>query len=824
MVLITSCLFAQRYTIKGKLIDLQSKENLMFANCILHYKTDTIGIYKGASSDTAGLFVFKGVKKHNLILNISFVGYKTFRKEIKENDFQTDKVIDLGVIPLEKDADLKEVNIVAQKKKIEVDEDKLTMNVDEGLAATSTNAFELLKKVPGVMIDKDDNIKLNGKSGVMFQYNGRELKIGWSAIVDLLKSISPEQVDKFEVMTNPGVKYDAEGTAGIINLKLKKNDNYGINGSVNLRASYQKMWGYGGGARLNYVDDKWVTSFGYSLNTWKSKWEDSTQRYTSRGDDTILFRSNNSNHWKSLSHNFDFSTSYTIDTTSTIGFNANYSFSDNPTIDNSYPTFISHYPNYFSVDSSYENISSSKNNHHDFSMGLSYVKKLDTLDSKISSDLDYSYNDSKNNSLSGVDYYLGDIYNSLTREERYNRESKNNTNNVSWRVDYVKPFNKQMKLEAGFKTNFNFSDKNYSSLKLDTTTNTYLNDVDESNHFKYFENINSLYASFSNKFGEKFSARIGIRAEQTNTRGHQFAIDSINTRSYFDVFPNIRLTYKFKEDNQLSLTYSYRISRPWSSSLDPFMKKNSDYSFSTGNPYLNPQYSHSVSLSHSWKYMLFTSVSYSYTKDDINWLEAPLDSNNVHYNPLALISYPINFGSSQNVNFNLSFNKELFSWWNVYVDCGASYDKINSSTIKQEINRENWGYNVMVNTDFTLPYKIHASGFYMYYSSNISGTSKDNGWEWFNASLSKSFFKDKLNCSFSLGGQLFKSKRYDESTYLNTISKSWNKDMGMRYSFSIRYKFGKFYQNKQVQKIQTEDFNDRAGGQTSGGSNQGGGK
>jgi hypothetical protein len=123
-----------------------------------------------------------------------------------------------------------------------------------------------------------------------------------------------------------------------------------------------------------------------------------------------------------------------------------------------------------------------------------------------------------------------------------------------------------------------------------------------------------------------------------------------------------------------------------------------------------------------------------------------------------------------------------------------------------------------------LPYKIHASGFYMYYSSNISGTSKDNGWEWFNASLSKSFFKDKLNCSFSLGGQLFKSKRYDESTYLNTISKSWNKDMGMQYSFSIRYKFGKFYQNKQVQKIQTEDFNDRAGGKTSGGSNQGGGK
>ena len=112
--------------------------------------------------------------------------------------------------------------ITARIERFQVDEDKLTMNIDEQLAASATSAFDLLKKVPGVFIDKDDKLTLNGKSGVMFQYNGRDLKLDYSSVVDMLKGMTPDQVEKFEVMTNPGVKYDAEGTAGIINIRIKK--------------------------------------------------------------------------------------------------------------------------------------------------------------------------------------------------------------------------------------------------------------------------------------------------------------------------------------------------------------------------------------------------------------------------------------------------------------------------------------------------------------------------------------------------------------------------------------------------------------------------
>lgn len=807
-----SGIMAQRYSIKGKLIDQNTKEKLMFVNCVLHKQKDTIGIYKGISADTAGFFIFKGIKKQDLILQLSFVGYKKVKLYINSTKFGENKEIDLGTIEMESTGNLSEVTIEAKVERIVVDEDKLTMNIDEQLAATVTNAFDLLKKVPGVIIDKDDNLKLNGKSGVVFQYNGRDLKLAWEAIADMLKGMTPDQVDKFEVLTNPGVKYDAEGTAGIINIKLKKNQNYGINGSVSGRSSYQTLLTYGGSARINYVDDRWTTSLGYSRNQWANKYESRAERYTSKQEgDTILFRSKRGGEWNSINNNVNLSANYMIDTIRTVGISLYYSDGESPWIENEVPYLISSYPNYFSkIDSSYLNRSGYENDRKGFGIGFDYVRKLDTNNSKISADIDFSYNTSSNSSLYGNEYFLGAIDNYLLRQDAYKHKSSSPSENISGRVDYVKPFDKSTRLEAGLKTNFNFNDRDYSSLLLDTNNN-YVNDKMQSNHFKYFENINSLYVSFSKKIKKKTDIRIGLRAEQTNTRGYQFMLDSVNTKSYFNIFPNIRLSYSFKDDNKLSLTYSYRISRPWSSSLNPFTSKSDEYSYSTGNPYLNPQFSHSISLSHSWKYMLFTDISYSYSKNDINWLDSPINDSTGIINPLALISAPVNFGNSHDFHFSLSFNKELFDWWSVNAYGGASYERIKSSTKQVIINKEFWSYNISISTDFTLPKKWRLSSYYYYNSGSIWGISQSSSYQDISISIGKSFFKETLSLNASISGLLNIDKNYSESRYFGTISKDWGTYQGPSFSLSIRYKFGKYYQNKQVSKPQVENFDDRAG-------------
>ncbi|MBR1627553.1 MAG: carboxypeptidase-like regulatory domain-containing protein, partial [Bacteroidales bacterium] len=226
-ILICNTLFAQSVNIKGTVKDAQTNNKLPYANCILQYKTDTVGIYKGVITEDDGSFTFKKIRKRDLILKISFVGYKTYRQEINSSQFDSGEDIDLGEIALELNEVLDEVKIVAERKRIVTEGDKLTMNVDDGMANMVTNAFELLKLVPGVMIDNSENITLNGQSGVQFQYNGRDMKLDWSAVKDMLKGMTPEMIDSYEVLKNPGVKYDAEGTAGIINIKIKKNQQYG---------------------------------------------------------------------------------------------------------------------------------------------------------------------------------------------------------------------------------------------------------------------------------------------------------------------------------------------------------------------------------------------------------------------------------------------------------------------------------------------------------------------------------------------------------------------------------------------------------------------
>ncbi|MBR1775197.1 MAG: TonB-dependent receptor [Bacteroidales bacterium] len=825
-LVICNTLFAQSISIKGTVKDAQTNDKLPYANCILQYKTDTVGIYKGVITEDDGSFTFKKIRKRDLILKISFVGYKTYRQEINSSQFDGGVDINLGEIALESDEALEEVKIVAERKRIVTEGDKLTMNVDDGMANMVTNAFELLKLVPGVMIDNSENITLNGQSGVQFQYNGRDMKLDWSAVKDMLKGMTPEMIDSYEVLKNPGVKYDAEGTAGIINIKIKKNQQYGINGSASLVGNYRddRTYHYNPSVRLNYVNDKWIISGGlsYTDNYYGDPYgADSSNRYTWIGQDTVLFR-NIDDKWQGNTKglDFNFSASYSLDSVSTLGFYSYYGNYHQPTSEGKHFTFMSHNPAYYLTDSLYNQTGKVKTQNNLVYLGLNYVKKMDTMDSKFSMDLDYNnrFNGSERQTI--LDYYnvLPDGSNSLSRSTDNKRKLDNKQQNLSFRADYYKPFTKDLIFEAGAKTAFAFSDNDYKSEVLQGAT--YIDNSMETNRFKYKENINSLYASVTDKFfSSKLSVRLGVRLEQTNTKGTQVVNDTTIKTHYLNLFPNVKLGWKFKDDNGISLNYYYRISRPYSDNLNPFIRKMSEYSYETGNPELKPQYSHLISLSHSYKYMLFTSVYYYYTTDHLYNLSTPLnDSYGFAYNPLAVISRPVNTGKSHSLNGNISFDKLLFDIWNINLSFTYYYLYVDMALDGNQTSLDTWGYNFNLYTSLNLPNKWRFSVYYGCGSAGQYGLTKYNGWQWLSFDAGKSFFEDKLNVDFSIGWVVGK-KDYNKTEYLNSITESWSRATPPNISLTLRYKFGKYYDNKQIKKRQLENFDDRSNG-----TNQGGGR
>ena len=300
---LSSSAIAQTTSIRGRIIDSRTNEKLMFVNCVLTDSKNNTKQIDGVAADTNGVFVFKNIKKKDMVLSITFVGYKRKDIEIKASMLK-DNNLDLGDIAIEQTSEgLQEVEIIAVKDRIKLDADKMTMNIDKNTASSVTNAFELLKKAPGISIDNDDNLKLNGKGGVLIQFQGRDMKLPWKSLVQILKGIPSVQIDKFELITNPSAKYDAEGVAGIINILFKQEKTNGWNASIGSNLYYTDEASIMGDVNLNYVDDKFTSTLSFSTSRWAQNMTTEGIRKTSFGADTIkiadrtdmLYRSNRYN-------------------------------------------------------------------------------------------------------------------------------------------------------------------------------------------------------------------------------------------------------------------------------------------------------------------------------------------------------------------------------------------------------------------------------------------------------------------------------------------------------------------------------------------------
>lgn len=570
-------------------------------------------IVKLALSNNDGTYSFKDIENGSYRLNITHVGYnEKFSEQFDVNG----AAVSAPPVTLSKtSADLQGVVVSARKPIIQVQADKTILNVEGTINAAGSDALELLRKSPGVTVDRDENLSVQGKNGVQVYIDGRPTPLAGADLANYLKSMQSSQVEAIEIITNPSAKYDAAGNAGIINIRLKKNKAFGTNGSAGAGYAIGRFPKYNASFNLNHRNRN-INVYGtYSFN----KGENHTTIELYRTvldtlfDQSGFFRNDN------LSHNLKVGADYSVSKNATVGLLVDGSIAD-PDMTNYSRTPISYIPT-GKVDRILVADNSSEMGRGNYNVNLNYTFNKGS-DKSFIINADKGYFNISNDQFQPNYYFQPDGKTPIS-SAIYRMIAPSDINIQSLKVDYEQNF-KGGKLGFGGKFSFVNTDNDFRRYTV-TNSGEEL-DRDRSNRFDYKENINAAYVNWNKGYQEVgVMIQAGLRIENTNNEGlstGQKLVGSVYQpynesfeRNYTNLFPSASVTFNKNPMNQWSVTYSRRIDRPAYQDLNPFEFKLDEYTFMKGNTQLRPQYTNSFGLTNVFKYRLTTTLNYSHITD-----------------------------------------------------------------------------------------------------------------------------------------------------------------------------------------------------------------
>lgn len=686
----------------GRVVD-QKLEPVAFATVTLRRAADS-SLVKGTITDEKGGYRFP-VSAGNYILAASSVGLAAaYSQPAEAREGRSTTVPDIILRP--NINQLSGVLVTAGKPFIEHQIDKTVVNVENSVVSTGNTALEVLEKLPGIMVDNDGNISLKGKTGITIMIDGKPTYLSQEQVINMLKSMSAAQLSQIEIITNPSAKYDAAGTAGIINIKLKKNSKEGMNGSASLGHSQGVHAKENGNINLNYKKGK-INLFGnYNLSGGGQGhiFRLTRKFYSEKGGQTpVTTMSQVSPRQFSWIYNgFKAGMDYTIDSKNTVGIMVNAGFSNRKS-HNGGPL------NFYNSGGELDSVADAKGNTKDtwnsLTYNLNYRLAIDTAGQELTVNLDYS------GFGSGSDQHYSTAYldadGDQVRAPELRRGSLPSDIDIkSGKIDYTLPLKNKIKLETGVKSSLVTTNNNMFFEK--EKGGTWQNDTGATNHFIYKENIHAAYINLNKEFKKGWGVQLGLRGEQTVSDANQITIDSIVKRNYFQLFPSIFVKKDVNKNNSLTASYSRRIDRPDYGNLNPFRYYIDDYTYGEGNPFLRPQLTNSFELTHSFKGVITTTISYSHTDDVM--------SNVIHQNDETHIAYETkdNLNTRDNMGISVSASVPVTRWWmsNSFANVFRNHYKgqLNGGTFNQGVT--SFSFN-STNT-FTLPWDMKAeiSGYY----------------------------------------------------------------------------------------------------------------
>ncbi|WP_247234295.1 TonB-dependent receptor [Telluribacter sp. SYSU D00476] len=637
--------------VTGKIFDSQSNAPLSFASVRLFRQADST-FSSGAITDESGNFVVDAVEGTYYAL-YEFIGYKSFTtKDIRLS--AASAPLDLGTVKLTATSTtLDELVVQAEKSSMELSLDKKIFNVGKDLANAGGTAIDIMRNVPSLAVDVEGNISLRGSSNVRILIDGKP-----SGLVSFkggagLQQLQGSMIERIEIITNPSARYEAEGMGGIINIVLKKERKEGINGSFDIITGYPTN--LGAAANINYRRKNLNFFINYTASFRNTPGRTTQYQELYRNDTTFITQQSFTHNLKGMNNSARGGLDYFFSPTSVLTGAYTWRISKGKRLsDIRYFDYISSLNNLQSYTYRTQDETETEPNSE---YALTYKKSFKRKGHEFSADLRYLDNWEKSDQYFGQRTYEpngtpSDIPYLLQRSVNDETEKQ-----LLAQIDYVQPFGKDGKWEAGIRSSFRDMTNDFSVTEQ-TETGGWIQLPGLTNDFLYEEDIHALYGIVGNKT-RGFSYQVGLRAEMTAVTTTLRQTNEVNPRSYSNLFPSVHVTYDLPRMHALQLSYSRRVRRPQYNDLSPFMTFSDNRNFFSGNPDLNPEFTDAFELGHI-KYVekgsLSTSVYYRHTTGKIIRIRRVNDQG-------FAVTLPQNLATEDAWGVEFTSSYAPYQWW-----------------------------------------------------------------------------------------------------------------------------------------------------------------
>lgn len=756
---------SQNITIEGKVIEEASKQPLAYATVAL-FDSTTKKTITGVITADDGSFKIE-TEATQFYIQISFMGFVS--KTITNFDINRGKT-DLGTIILKEDAEqLGEVLVQAEVSTSQFKLDKRVFNVGRDLSSTGASALEVLNNVPSVNVDIEGAISLRGSSGVQVLINGKPSILTDDGVA--LGSITADMIDRIEVITNPSAKYDAEGTSGIINIVIKKDERKGINGAFSLNAGIPDNNSIG--ISLNRRSEKFnlFTQMGLGRRVYPRDSENINEDLES-GNSIV---SEGTDLREEKFYNITLGTDYYINANSVLTLSGNFAYE----IEDQ-PSDI----NFKSLDAN-RDITSEWNRtevteatnpkwqyelvyKRDFEDHEDHDLLLSATGRSFSKDLTSLFQDT---TISGTD-----------RDDIQNTRTDYGSNNYTFKLDYTKPFSEIWTLETG--AQYQIDDIGNDFEVQDLVNGEFVTDLGLTNNFQFDQKVLGAYVIGGYEY-ENWGLKAGLRLEQTDLETTLVTTNVSNTQSYTNLFPSVHTSYKLSDAVSLQAGYSARINRPGMRELNPFFNIRNNFNIRQGNPNLMPEFTDSYELTSIFdigKTSLNFGVYHRYTTDVIERIS--VFENNVN------TSMPENVGtnSTLGIEFNTKYSPARWLTFNVDFNYNQFDRKGTFESAVFDFNGDQWSSKLMAKFDLPADIDIEAVGNHRSKVKTVQGVTSAN--TFLDIGVRKKILKDKGVINLSIR-DVFKSRFFESFiSQGNSEAYSWSR-RGRFVAIGFSYGFGK---------------------------------
>ncbi|MBB5636933.1 outer membrane receptor protein involved in Fe transport [Pedobacter cryoconitis] len=762
--------------LNGKITDEKSIP-VMYAVVNLIKASDSTRV-KSVITTENGAFTFNQLDEDAYFVTIEWIGYqKKFNGPfVIDANHQLLNIEQLVILP--ETNQLNTVSIVGKKPLIERKSDMMIMNIANSTLAAGNTALEIITKAPGVTVDNNGNISLRGKAGVNIMIDGKLTYLSNSQLTNLLRTTDGNSIQAIELMTNPSAKYDAAGTGGIINIRLKKNMNYGTNGTLTAGGGYGKYYKSNGGITLNHRSKNINVSGNYNyVNTKDFETLNITRSITSENENTyfdqrgreVTLRKNNS---------YKAGIDYYLNKKNVIGFLIS-GYANNGNTTNNVSTLIGSRPG--STDSTITGLNPGKSKYRNQTYNLNYKSVLDTSGQELNIDFDYSRFSSNQNIIYNNNFYdaLG-----IVNKPPFIFRNITPTKVKIWagKIDYTYPIHPKLKLETGIKSSYVNTDNDFQSQNFENSN--WINDRTKSNRFTYKEQVNAVYANLHKEF-KSTNLQFGLRAEMTHSEGDSPTTGDLVKRNYTDLFPTLSIHQNLSKDHEIGFSYSSRINRPDYQSLNPFLYFADLYTYSKGNPQLKPEYANSFELSYGYKKTTNVTFGYTHTRDVMTTtlLTDPVKK--------TLFIFEQNLASRSTVSMNINRPLAITSWWNTNNDATTYYSRFSSPDLSGvPFENKKWTYMISSIHTFTINSSVNAELSANYQSAQVFGTYVAKPIYSIDLGISKSFADKKANIKLS-ADDLFNTRQINVKSAIPLQDYKLSQKQESRiFRLSFSYNFG----------------------------------